>query len=104
VSDQITNDLMVKVADDVTRCVNRTLAIAPEPLLPIGISAIAATLGITALLLQRVAGAVDNGPEPDCVMLAALLGARLAIDPESGTKAAYADLECLKSAGRISQP
>ena len=97
----IVGDLMTKVSDDVTRCIVRTLAIAPEPQLPIGISAIAATLGATACILQRLAGGENKEPESENIMLAALLGARMSIEPDDAVSMAYEDLECLRTAGRI---
>jgi hypothetical protein len=99
-TNDITEDLMSKVADDVTRAITRTLAIAPDPRLPIALSAVAAAIGTATALLQRMAGDAKE-IDPECVMLAGLLGARIALDPDEGTSLAYADLDCLKSAGRL---
>ncbi|SRR5258706_10343457 len=102
-TNDITEDLMTKVADDVVRVIRRTLAIAPGPGLPIALSAVAAAIGTATALLQRMAGDKGEEIDPECVMLVGLLGARIALDPDEGTSLAYADLNCLKSAGRLPQ-
>jgi hypothetical protein len=99
--EQITRDLMKKVADDVVSAMHRTLAIAPSPHLPIAASAAAAAMGIVSALLEesspdgRVPGST---PDPDCVLLAGLLCARLGIGGADPIGEAYADLKLLTAA------
>jgi hypothetical protein len=97
---RITEDLMAKIEADVTATMLRTLAIAPDPLLPVAISGLAAALGLTAAALAKSRGNYVSGePDPDCILLAALLGARMGIS-KGGVAEAYKDFEVLKAAGR----
>jgi hypothetical protein len=99
--DHITRDLMRKASDDVLSALRRTLAIAPAPHLPIAASAAASAMGFVSALLEY---ATDDGrvpgsaPDPDCVLLAGLLCARMAIGGEDPIGAAYADLKLLTAA------
>lgn len=99
-NNQIVNDLMVKVADDVRRAIRRTLDIAPAPLLPIVVSAGATAIVAIAAVLEEMSTegrVLGSEPDPECVMLAGLICARMAIDPSTGISLAYDDLEILKA-------
>ena len=101
----ITEDLMSKIEDDVTATMHRTLAIAPDPLLPVAISGLAAALGLTAAILAKAGGNYVAGePDLDCILLAALLGARIGIGGADPTREAYEDFDALKSVGRTPGP
>lgn len=95
----ITKDLMKKMGDDVSRTIMRTIAIAPEPHLPVAMAAAAAAIGILAAVLEKPAGKYvdpEADPDPQAVLLAGLLAARCAITPNGdGIAAAYADLKTL---------
>lgn len=101
---EITSDLMKKVADDVIAAVHRTLAIAPDPLLPIAVSAGAACVGIVWAMLENLS---DQGrtpgaaPDPECLMLAGLIVARVGIKQEDPIGAAYKDMDALRKTGRL---
>lgn len=96
----ITADLMDKCTDDVIRALKRALAIAPEPHLPIAAAAGAAVIGVMAGFLEHMAKDRIPGSAPDseCVLLAGLLCARMALDPANGVSNAYRDLEILRAA------
>jgi hypothetical protein len=99
--DHITRDLMRKVADDVISAMRRTLAIAPAPILPVAVSAATAAMGIVSALLEQVSaeGRVPGSePDPDCVLLAGLLCARMGIGLGDSIGQAYADLRVLAAA------
>ncbi|QUS40547.1 hypothetical protein RPMA_18185 [Tardiphaga alba] len=93
-SDQIIKDLMTKIGDDVGATMRRTLAISPEPRLPVAMSGGASAIALIAAFLDT-----DPKPEPDpdCVLLAGLLLGR--IGPNQ-VEEAYKDFEILKAAGR----
>lgn len=97
---QITRDLMAKAADDIGAILRRTIAIAPEPHLPIAMSAGASVVGLLAALLDTEK---KPTPDPDCVLLAGLLIARCGIGGGDPVGAAYEDFDALKKAGRSSQ-
>jgi hypothetical protein len=93
-NEQIISDLMGKVSDDVSNALCRTLALCPEPKLPVAIAGGAAAIGTIAAVLNTApkAGKID----PECVLLAALLCAWVALDPKNGVHYAYRDLETLR--------
>ena len=100
--DHITRDLMRKASDDVLAAMSRTLAIAPAPHLPIAASAAASAMGFVSALLEHTDGRVPgSSPDPDCVLLAGLLCARMAIGGEDPIGEAYADLKLI-TAARVS--
>lgn len=99
VEDHITRDLMRKVSEDVSAALNRTLSIAPHPLLPIAASAGAVCVGVMAGFLEAMSPegrAPGTAPDPDCVLLAGLLCARMGMGGDDPIAAAYADLATLK--------
>lgn len=100
---QILADIAEKCAEDVSAAIKRTLSIAPEPKLPVAIMAGAAALGWISALLAERAGTYDptQSPDPDTLLLAGLLAARLGMDGDSGIADAYEDLRILKEAGRL---
>lgn len=103
-NEQITRDLMTKVADDVSAVLHRVLAISPHPHMPIAVSAGASVVGLLAAMLDT-----DRSPtpDPDCVLLAGLLIARTGIGGKDPIGDAYADFQLLKEAGRtvaVSRP
>lgn len=103
-NNQITEDLMRKIEDDVIAAMSRTLAITPAPVLPVAISGLAAALGVTAAALAKANNSYVAGePDPDCVLLAALLGARMGMSAD-GISEAYRDFDALKAAGRTATP
>lgn len=93
-NDRIIKDLMVKIGDDVGATMRRTLAISPEPRLPVALSGGASAIALIAAFLDT-----DTKPEPDpdCMLLAGLLLGR--IGPNQ-VEEAYRDFEILKAAGR----
>jgi Ni,Fe-hydrogenase III small subunit len=94
----ITDDLMRKVSDDVQAVLKRTLAIAPHPHLPVAVSAGAACIGVIAGLLEIMSedGRVPGSkPDPECVLLAGLLCARMGTGGSDPIGQAYADLKTL---------
>lgn len=95
---QVTRDLLRKCADDVGAALRRTIAIAPEPHLPIAMAAGASVVAFIGVLLDT-----ENGPEPDseCILLAGLLIGRSGVGGLDPVGAAYDDFEILKAAGRI---
>ncbi len=99
----VTEDLMTKVADDVTKTVIRTLLIAPRPLLPVAASAAAAALGIVAAELDKLAGCYNAlaGPGNDNILLAGLIVARMGMSPQAADSIgdAYKDYAALQAAG-----
>jgi hypothetical protein len=99
-SNGITEDLMDKIADDVTFAMKRTLALAPNPLLPVAMNGGAVAIGIVAAVLAEAAGKYEpkSKPDVDTVLLAALLCARVGTDVDDGIAQAYRDLEALRSA------
>jgi hypothetical protein len=95
----VVEDLMEKIAEDVTRAMGRTLAICPDPRLPVALAGAAAALGIVTSLLDEMAGLKrKDGPSPENILLAGLLAARLGISGEDGVGQAYRDIEKLKVA------
>ena len=99
----IVGDLMTKSGEDVTRSINRVLAICPDPHLPVAIAAAAAALGAVTALLDELAGNNRaDGPSSENILLAGLLAARMGIAGD-GVGEAYKDFDILKSAGRIPQ-
>lgn len=94
----ITKDLMHKLAEDVSAAMYRTLAIAPQPHLPIAMSGAAPLLAMMGALIDTDP---KKEPDPDCLLLAGLLLARAGgarnHDPIGE---AYKDFEALKAAGR----
>jgi hypothetical protein len=96
----ITRDLMKKLADDVTSSMVRTLSLAGErQQLPIGIAAGASCIGIIAAMLNSAkGGASGQEPDPDCILLAALLVARTGIGGDDPIGDAYRDLGFLNEA------
>lgn len=99
VDEQIINDLMTKCADDVVRALKRTLSITPDPQLPVATAAGVACIGVIAGILEHMAGnrVAGSAPDPECVLLAGLICARMGMDPRDGIAQAYRDLEVLKA-------
>lgn len=97
IDDRVINDLMKKVADDVTAAIIRTLSICPRPHLPLLTAAAAAALGVMASELDRLAG--NKALDPDNVLLAGLLSARMGTVTDDPTGAAYKDFAVLENAG-----
>lgn len=91
----VTVDLVRKVGDDVGAIIRRALSIAPDPHLPIAMSAGASAVAVMALLLDT-----DPKPtiDPDCMLLAGLLLGRSGGKDAVGE--AYKDFAALKAAGR----
>jgi hypothetical protein len=96
----ITKDLMQKLADDVNAALYRTLAIAPQPHLPIAMCGGAPLVAMMGALLDTDPGPT---PDPDCLLLAGLLLARAGIRGHDAIDQAYKDFEALKAAGRTSE-
>jgi hypothetical protein len=100
-TEQITKDLMHKLSDDVTGAVRRVLSIAPQPHLPIAMSAGAVCVGFIAATLEHMSEEgreAGSPPDPDCVLLAGLLCAHFGLGRDHPIGAAYADLRTLKAA------
>lgn len=93
---EITRDLMRKVGDDVGAALRRMMEIAPEPLLPIAMSAGTTVIALMALLLDK--NPERGSPDPKCLMLAGLLLAHGGISGPDAVKNAYRDLEVLMDA------
>lgn len=85
-----TKDLMTKIGADVSGAMMRTLSLTDEPL-PVAMSGGSAAVGVIAAVLN------PNGdaPDPDCIMLAALLIARTGSNHPDPVSQAYKDLEVL---------
>ena len=100
---RITNDLMKKIGNDVTAAMIRTLDIAPNHL-PVAMAGAAAAVGVTAAILSRLNDSQELGgePNPDMVMLAALIIGRMGLGPD-GVSQAYIDLETLRSDSETGQ-
>ena len=102
----VTEDLMVKISKDVSNAMHRTLALSDEKL-PVAIAGGAVAIGTISAFLEAEEGERVPGsdPDPDCVMLAALISARALKCAHTGNrshdpiKQAYKDLEILKKAG-----
>lgn len=101
--DQITRDLMRKVSDDVIGALRRVMSIAPAPHLPIAVSAGGAAIGFVSAALQYMTNDRQPGdpPDPECILLAGLLCARMGIGGDDPIGAAYADMKALTDAGRL---
>jgi hypothetical protein len=96
-NEQITRDLVRKVGDDIGAVLRRTISIAPQPHMPIAVSAGASVVGLLAAMLDTDK---KPDPDPDCVLLAGLLIARCGIGGSDPIGAAYSDFDALKKAGR----
>jgi len=99
----ITDDLMRKVVDDVRDVIFRTIDIAPKPHLPIVTAAGALALGFAAAELAILNGKREPGsdPEPEYLLLAALLIARIGMKCDDPHCSALNDLALLKKADRL---
>lgn len=93
---EITRDLMRKVGDDVGAALRRMMEIAPDPLLPIAMSAGTSVVALMALLLDTKPE--PSKPDPNCLMLAGLLLAHSGISGDRIVDNAYRDLDLLMSA------
>ena len=90
----VTEDLMMKIGADVSDAMMRTLSLSlADEQLPIAISGGSAAVGVIAAVLN------PNGdaPDPDCIMLAALLIARTGSNHPDPVSQAYKDLEVLQA-------
>lgn len=94
----IVRDLMGKVSSDVEAALHRTLAISPQPHLAIVLGASAPLMAALAFILNTHP---SPEPDPDCMMMGALLMARIARKDHDPVGAAYADFEALRVAGRF---
>lgn len=96
-TEAIALDLMRKIADDVTAAMCRTLAINKKGRrdLPVVMAGLGAALGVAAAALNTDKEATE--PDPECILLAALLGARFGIGEADPVKAAYRDFETLRA-------
>jgi hypothetical protein len=97
----ITRDLIRKGADDIGAVIRRLRSIAPRPFMPVAVGLAGAAIVALAAELAVKNGAAKDTPDPDCMILAALLAARCGISADDPINAAYADFEALKSAGRV---
>lgn len=98
VDETITRDLMAKVASDITAAMIRTIdLVEAKGRLPVSISAGAACIGVIAAILNNGMGERGHAPDPDCVLLAALLVGRTSIGGDDPIGDAYRDLETLKA-------
>lgn len=90
----VTKDLIRKLSEDVGAAIRRTLAIAPEPHLPVAMAAGASAVAVITALLDP-----EHNPEPDreCQLLAGLLLGRIG---PNAVEDAFRDFEVLKAAGR----
>ena len=100
--DIITNDLMNKISEDVSGAMLRTLALSSTKL-PIAMSGCAAAVGITAAVLAALSGSYNSklDPDPNNILLAALLAYRAGCGGKAPIGAAYKDFDILKKARRI---
>lgn len=94
----VTKDLMSKVNEDVKAALNRVLNIAPEPHLPIALSAGASVLALVAILLDSDP---KPTPDPECLLLAGILMARTGMGGDDPVGDAFSDFETLRAAGRL---
>ena len=93
----ITSDLMIKIGNDVTSAMTRTLALTNEHL-PVAMAGGSAAIGIIAAFLEvQDGGPRKDAPDPDCILLAALLCARTGMSHVDPIRQAYRDLEALKN-------
>lgn len=98
----VTNDLIAKAVKDIGAVMRRLRSIAPDPFLPVAIGAGVNAIVPIAVELHHMSGEPYKGePDPDCMMLAALLLARTGISDADAVAEAYRDLDALKAAGRI---
>ena len=95
-----THDLMTDVSADVTAAMLRSLDLAVEKL-PVATAGGAAAIGIIAAVLDTMGGSYDKTKRPsnDCILLAALVCARMGGDFTDPIAQAYKDLERLKHTG-----
>ncbi len=95
----VTEDLMKKISEDVSNAMHRTLVLSDEKL-PVAIAGGAVAIGAIGAFLEVEEGerAPGNDPDPDCVMLAALVCAHTGNRSHDPIKQAYKDLEILKKA------
>jgi hypothetical protein len=98
---QITKDLIRKGSEDIGLVVQRLHSIAPKPFMPIAVAMAGAAIIPLAMELAVASGAASPEPDPECMLLAALLAARCGLRSDDPIGAAYADLEALKSSGRL---
>lgn len=94
--DEITRDLMRKVASDVAVPLRRMLRLAPESGLPIALAAGKIVIAHLCILLDANP---SPEPDPDCILLAGLLLGRYGANDLDMVRGAYRDFEILK-AGR----
>ena len=103
----VTEDLMVKISEDVSNAMHRTLALSDEKL-PVAVAGGAIAIGTISAFLEAAEGKRKPGsdPDPDYVLLAALMCAHALVCAHTGNrchdpiKQAYKDLEILKKAGQ----
>lgn len=91
----VTDDLMDKIAADVKGAMRRTLALVDEPL-PVAMSGAGAAIGTLCAVLERM-GSEPPGdtPDPDCLLLAGLMAARIGQRHDDPIGQAYRDLAAL---------
>jgi hypothetical protein len=103
----VIRDLMNKAADDAKTHLLRTLSLSDDKHLPIAIAAGAAVMGITgAILSQQSDRYIPADPDPESVLLAALIIARSVSvegqdDRSDCVHQAFRDLDALREAGRL---
>jgi len=92
----VTKDLMIKISQDITAAMMRTLALTDNHL-PVAIAGGSAAAGIIAGCLGKMSGAYDKekGPDEENVMLAGLLIARMGSQHPDAIAQAYRDLDRL---------
>lgn len=90
---QIISDLMRKIGDDVSSAMRRNVSLSPDPKLPVAAAGAAAAVGVLAAIINIDKDATEMDEE--CVILAGLMCARVALDPKNGISNAYRDLEIL---------
>ena len=101
---EVTRDLMTKVTNDIKDLMLRVALIAPPPTLPLALAACAATLGILSLeIRERMDPPRDPGEglDPDLILLAGLMAARVGEHGPGCVALAYEDMEVLEAAGRL---
>lgn len=96
INKQITKDLIRKGCEDVGLVVQSLRAIAPAPFLPIAMAAGGSALVYLAAELAMMAGTLSEKPDPDCMLLGALMAAHSGLGCSDPVGGAYADFEALK--------
>lgn len=101
--DYVTRDLMRKLSSDVSENMLRTISLVENrQVLPIVVAAGASCVGIISGVLHSMAeGESQTVPDPECILLAALLVARTGIGGDDPIGDAYRDLETIKAASPV---